>query len=161
MFLLTFPSGILFGISFDIFHSPPVTCQVRVVRFYKSCLLLLVLLLRVVLLFTVILAIIFASCILQWAAPDLNCKLQIGQRRTSTGELPSGVGSAGPQLPEENDRKFVTIECQKICQKRTSEATSMEMSDNLSENNVKKIPIEMSQNMSEKNVRQECQKILQ
>ena len=67
---------------------------------------------------------------LQWAAPDLNRELQIavgsagpqpgssgadwatpgltrgalertGQRRTSPGDLPSGVGSAGPQLPED------------------------------------------------------------
>ena len=59
-----------------------------------------------------IFAVIFASFTLQWAAPDLNCKLQIavgsaapqqgagewrGLRRTSTTDLPSGVGSAGPR----------------------------------------------------------------
>ena len=67
------------------------TCQVRVVRFYKSCPLLLVLLLspssppRPPCCLHVIFAVIFASFTLQWAAPDLNCKLQIA------------VGSAGPQ----------------------------------------------------------------
>ena len=148
------------------------TRQVRVVRFYKSCPVLLVLLL-------LLLAVIFASFTLPWAVPDLNCELQIavdiagpqrgapdwseqcrtstgssrlqwtspdlngelqigvssagpqrgapdcsgqrrvavgsagppagapersGQRRASTRELPSGVGSAGPQLPEKNRR---------------------------------------------------------
>ena len=111
------------------------TCQVRVVRFYKSCLARRLILLRVVLL----------SCMLQWAAPDLNCKLQIavgsagpqpgaqdysGQRRTSTGELASGVCSAGPHpgsfraewatpdltSQKKDVRRYVKKECQKICQ---------------------------------------------
>ena len=87
------------------------TCQVRVVRFYKSCpVVLLVLLL--------LLAVIFASFTLQWAVPDLNCELQIT------------VGSAGPQrgAPDSSGQRRTSAarkkcqkirqkECQKICQK--------------------------------------------
>ena len=38
-----------------------------------------------------------------WATPDLNrgAPERTGQRRTSPGDLPSGVGGAGPQLPED------------------------------------------------------------
>ena len=94
----------------------------------------------------------------QWAAPDLNSELQIavgsagpqpgssgadwatpdltrgarersGQRRTSPGDLPSGVGSAGPQLPED-----MSEDVSEICQKRMSE----HMSENVSDQNVRK-----------------------
>ena len=34
------------------------------------------------------------------AGPQRGARERSGQRRTSTGELPSGVGSAGPQPPE-------------------------------------------------------------
>ena len=110
------------------------TCQVRVVRFYKSCPFLLLLLL----------VLLFASfspssspassaalcCRAQRAAPDLNCKLQSalgitgprqgapkGQRRTSTGELLSGVRSAGPR-PGSICQKECQKKRQKICQKK-------------------------------------------
>ena len=38
-----------------------------------------------------------------WATPDLNrgALERTGQRRTSPGDLPSGRGSTGPQLPED------------------------------------------------------------
>ena len=55
-----------------------------------------------------------ASPRLQWAAPGLTRRAleRTGQRRTSPGELPSGVGSAGPQQPEDMSE---------ICQTRMSE----------------------------------------
>ena len=91
------------------------TCQVRVVRFYvcgPSFLRSFF--------FLFLLAVLFARCRqmstwtsrVQWAMPDLNREFQIavgsadlnrgapkrtGQRRTSTGELQSGLGNAGPQ----------------------------------------------------------------
>ena len=106
------------------------TCEVRVVRFYKSCpspfSLLpspssLLLPLCVVLLFAVIFAIIFASCMLQscrsqWAAPDLNTELQIAVG-SARRELASGVGSAGPGPAEKICQKICQKECQKICRK--------------------------------------------
>ena len=100
--------------STKVFFFP--TCQVRIVRFYKSCPLLLLLLLLL------LLVLLFASsspssspalcCRAQWASPDLSRELErewaaqdlnggarewSGHRRTSTGKLPSGVGSAGPR----------------------------------------------------------------
>ena len=134
----------------------------------------------------------------QWAAPDLNKECQIadcsgqrrtstgssrlqwaalgltrgvpersGQRRTSPGELPSGVGSAGPHQPEDMSKDLSEI-CQtrmsedmskdmsiemsdmKKCQKRTSERMSEDMSEDMSIETVKK---EMSnKRTSEKNV---------
>ena len=172
------------------------TCQVRVVRFYKSCPRLL---LRVVLLFAVIFAVIFASCMLQWAAPALNRKLQSagpqrgapdcsGQRRASTGssraewaapDLNRGApersgqrrtSAARKKMPENlsegNVRKYVRKgfqkicrrnvgkyvrkecqkicqkeyqkQCQKICQKRMAEEISIEMTENVSERNVRR-----------------------
>ena len=50
----------------------------------------------------------------QQGAPDCS-----GQRRTSTGSFPSGVGSAGPQLPEDMSK-----EMPEICQPRMSEDIS-------------------------------------
>ena len=144
----------------------------------RAVLLRLRLLLRVVLLFAVIFAIIFASCMLQSAPSDLNCKLQITvcsagpqqgvpdgsvQRRTSPGELQSGVCSAGPHPgssrtecaapdptgQEENARKYVRKECQKICQKR--------MSEDMSEKDVRRYVSKGCQKrMSEKDVRKGC-----
>ena len=88
--------------------------------------------------------------------PDLNrgALKRTGQCRTSTGELQSGLGNAGPQpgtvsglgsgefqLPEDMSEEDVTRyvrkecqklcqkKCQKICQKRMSEDRSEEMSD--------------------------------
>ena len=110
---------------------------------------------------------------MQWAAPDLNSELQIavgsagpqpgssgadwarpdltrgalertGQRRTSPGQLPSGVGSAGPQLPED-----MSGDVSEICQKRMSEEMSEEMSERMFED----MSEDMSKDMSEKNVR--------
>ena len=68
--------------------------------------------------------------LLQWAAPDLTggALERTGQRRTSPGELLSGVGSAGPQLPEDMSKDM-----------------SEEMPEDMSE--------DMSKDMSEKNVR--------
>ena len=62
-----------------------------------------------------------ASSRLQWAAPDLTrgAPERTGQRRTSPGELPSGVGSAGPQLP-----KGMSKDMSEICQPRMSEDMS-------------------------------------
>ena len=79
-----------------------------------------------------------ASPRLQWAAPDLTqgALERTGQRRTSPGELPSGVGSAGPQLPKDMPKDM---------SERMSEDMSIEMSEDMS--------IEMSDNMSDKNVR--------
>ena len=136
------------------------TCQVRVVRFYKkSCpalLLLLLLLLLLPLLGVVLLfAVIFAVCMLQWAAPDLNCKLQIamgsagpqrrasdrsGQGRASTGSSraewaapdPERNGSAGPQ-PQSAQPEWAASAA-KICQKRMSE----DMSENTAEKDVRR-----------------------
>ena len=105
---------------------------------------------------------------LPWATPDLNRELQIvsapglhrepqiavgsdltrgaldrtGQRRTSPAELPSGVGSAGPQLPEDMSKDM-------------SEEMSIEKSDNMSEKNARK----NVRRYVRRNVRQECQKI--
>ena len=110
-----------------------VICQVRIGRFYKIYFLLLPL--------------------LQWAAPDLNCKLQIavGSARPQRG-APDCSGQRGPQrgAPEwsgqrrtssradwavpdlsyqkKNAQKYVRQECQKICQKRISEDI-LEMSE--------------------------------
>ena len=71
-----------------------------------------------------------ASPRLQWAAPDLNrgAPERTGQRRTSPGDLPGGVGSAGPQLPEE-----MSGDVSEICQKRMSERMSEGMSEEMSE----------------------------
>ena len=115
-------------------------------------------LLLFLLVFADILAVLFARCRqmstwtsrLQWAAPDLNSELQIAvgsagpqqrapdcsaQRRTSTGELWSGLGHAGPhpgtsraewaapdlscqKICQKMCQKYVRKECQKICQKK-------------------------------------------
>ena len=95
---------------------------------------------------------------MQWAAPDLNSEPQIavgsagphpgalertGQRRTSPGDLPSGVGSPGPQLPE--NMKI----CQKMCQKKMSEDMSKEMSEDMSKNMSKEMSEDMSKEMSD------------
>ena len=90
-----------------------------------------------------------------WAAPDLNrgALERTGQRRTSPGDLPSGVGSAGPQLPED-----MSEDVSEICQKRMSERMSEEMPEDMSENMSKDMSEDMSKHMSEKNVRKECQK---
>ena len=146
-----------------------------------------------------IFAVVFASCMLQWAALDLNCKLQIalgsagpqrgapdcsGQRRTSTGELPSGVGSDGPHpgasraewaAPDlscqkkmtenmsannvrinanRNVRKYVRKERRKICQKKYQKKCQKICQIRTSEDMSK----EMSENMSKKNVRKLWQK---
>ena len=77
-----------------------------------------------------------ASSRLQWAAPDLNrgALERTGQRRTSTGELWSGLGNAGPhpgssraewaapdlssqKICQKMCQKYVRKECQKKCQK--------------------------------------------
>ena len=81
-----------------------------------------------------------------WATPDLNrgALERTGQRRTSTGDLPSGVGSAGPQLPED-----MSEDVSEICQKRMPERMSEEMSERMSED----MSEDMSKDMSEKNVR--------
>ena len=110
-----------------------------------------------------------ANCRSQWAPPDLNREGQIamgstgpqdlnpgapersGQCRASTGELPSGVGSTGPQLPEKN-RKYVRKESRKICQKICQK------------NDVRKYAKKECQKICQKkNVRnrKECQKICQ
>ena len=83
-----------------------------------------------------------ASPRLQWAAPDLirGALERTGQRRTSPGELPSGVGSAGPQLPQD-----IPKDMSEICQSRMSEDMSKEMSEDMS--------IEMSEKNVRKNVR--------
>ena len=126
---------------------------------------------------------------LRWAAPDLNSELQIavgsagpqqrapdcsGQRRTSPGELPSGLGSAGPHpgssradwaVPGLSGQKIFQKICQKrmsetmqkkcqkicheICQKRMSERMSEDMSEEMSED----MSIEMSERNVKKNVR--------
>ena len=151
------------------------TCQARVVRFYKSCPLLPLPLLRVVLLFAVILAVIFASCMLQWAAPDLNCKLQIavgsagpqrgapdcsGQRRTSTGSFRAEWG-AGPQRPARNARRYVRKNVRRYVRKNVRRYVRRYFRKECQ----KICQNRMSEDMSEKNVRKyvrkECQKICQ
>ena len=61
-----------------------------------------------------------ASSRLQWAAPDLNrgALEPTGQRRTSPGELWSGLGNAGthPGSPRA-EWAAPDLSCQKICQK--------------------------------------------
>ena len=100
-----------------------------------------------------------------WATPDLNRRAleRTGQRRTSPGDLPSGVGSAGPQQPEDVSeicqkecqkicqkkcqkmrQKICQKKCQKICRKRMSEEMSEDMSEEMSE----EMPEEMSEDMS-------------
>ena len=73
-----------------------------------------------------------------WATPDLTrgAVERTGQFRTSPRELPSGVGSAGPQLPED-----ISEDVSEICQKRISKEMSEEMSKDMSER--------MSEDMSE------------
>ena len=75
-----------------------------------------------------------AGARLQWAAPDLNrgALERTGQRRTSPGDLPSGVGSAGPQLPEDMSEDVSEI-CQKRMSEEMSDDMSLETSDNMSE----------------------------
>ena len=125
-----------------------------------------------------LLAVLFARCRqmstwtsrVQWAMPDLNRELQrpgsskadwampdlnrgapkrTGQRRTSPGDLPSGVGSAGPQLPED-----MSEDVSEICQKRMSENVRryIEMPEEMSK--------DMSEDMSEKNVRKNARRYL-
>ena len=145
------------------------TCQVRVVRFYVSCpcsspcpsfss--------------SASSSPVFASCgqrrtstgssRLQWAAPDLNrgapdCS---GQRRTSPGELPSGVGSAGPQLPQDMSKDMsemcqprmsedMSKEMSEMCQPRISEDMSKEMSKMCQKRMSERIPEDMPEDMSE------------
>ena len=114
---------------------------------------------------------------LQWAAPDLHrgAPERSGQRRTSPGELPNRVGSAGPLLPEKKCRKYVRQEYQKICQKGMSKDMSEEMSIELSEDMSERMSEDMSERLLEdtsdkdvrryvrkgyqKYVRHECQKI--
>ena len=98
----------------------------------------------------------------RWAAPDLNGELQIadldrearersGQRRASTsGEPASGVGSAGPQLPETNSEnmsdKNVRMHVGRNVRKNVRRYVRQEdMSEEMT--------IDMSENMSEKDVR--------
>ena len=89
------------------------------------------------------------SCGADWATPDLTRRAleRTGQRRTSPGDLPSGVGSAGPQLPED-----MSEDVSEICQKRMSESMSEDMSEEMSENMSKEMFEDMSKDMSEKNV---------
>ena len=153
------------------------TCQVRVVRFYVCCpsfffFLLLPSFFRLFLLvFADILAVLFARCQhgppdcsgqrrtstassrLQWAAPDLNRRAleRTGQRRTSPGELWSGLGNAGPQ-PGGSGADWATPDLtrgppERSGQRRTSAA--------------RRYVRRCARNMSEKNVRKKCQKICQ
>ena len=80
------------------------------------------------------------------AAPDLTrgAPEQTGQRRTSPGELPSGVGSAGPERPED-----MSEICQKRMSEDMSEEMSIEMSKDMSKREVKNISEEMSIEISE------------
>ena len=84
-----------------------------------------------------------------WATPDLNrgALERTGQRRTSPGDLPSGVGSAGPQLPED-----MSEDVSEICQKRMSERMSEDMSEEMSKRMSEDMSEDMSKDMSEKNV---------
>ena len=91
---------------------------------------------------------------LQWAAPDLNSGLQIavgsaGPQPGSSGadwatpdlgDLPSGVGSAGPQLPEDMSEDV---------SERMSEDMSEEMSERMSEDMSEEMSEDMSEEMSE------------
>ena len=144
------------------------TCQVRVVRFYVCCpsplrsfLPLLPRLRRhprrplrqMSLDVNMDLQSAVGSAGPQQRAPDCS-----GQRRTSTGQLWSGLGNAGPHpgssraewaAPDLSCQKI----CQKICQKRMSEEMSEEMSEDMSEEMSDDMSIETSDNMSEKNVR--------
>ena len=98
-----------------------------------------------------------ARCRSQSARPDLNRELS-GQRRTSPGELPSGVGSAGPHpgssraewaapdlscqkrisenMSDKNVKGYVRKECQKNIRK-ISEIISKRLSEDTSEKDVK------------------------
>ena len=88
-----------------------------------------------------------------WATPDLNrgAPERTGQRRASPGDLPSGVGSAGPQLPED-----MSEDVSEICQKRMSERMSEDMSEEMSENMSKDTSEDMSKDMS-KDMSEICQ----
>ena len=81
-----------------------------------------------------------------WATPDLTrgALERTGQRRTSPGDLPSGVGSAGPQLPED-----MSEDVSEICQKRMSEDMSEDMSEEMSEEMSENMSKDMSERMSE------------
>ena len=104
-----------------------------------------------------------ASCRSQWAAgPQPGSQDYNGQRRTSTGELASGVGSAGPHpgssraewaapdltSQKKEVRRYVR-KCQKECQKKCQKKCQKRMSEDMSEKDVRKY------------VRQECQRICQ
>ena len=113
----------------------------------------------------------------QCAAPDLTPERSV-QRRTSPGELPSGVCSAGPH-PRSSRAECAALDltrqkmCQEICQKGLSEICqtwmSEYMSEEMSEDMSKDMSEDMSKDMSEKNVRKnvtryvrkECQKEFQ
>ena len=92
---------------------------------------------------------------MQWEAPDLNrgAPKRTGQCRTSTGELQSGLGNAGPQ-PGSSKADWATPDL------------SRGPLSGLGSGGFQ-LPADMSQEMSEKsvrsyvrrNVRKECQKI--
>ena len=165
------------------------TCQVRVVRFYVcSPLPSLLLPPPLLLVFADILAVLFArrrqmstwTSRLQWAAPDLNSELQIavgtagpqqrapdcsGQRRTSTGELWSGLGNAGPQ-PGSSGADWATPDLNRGALERTGQRRTSpgdlpsgvgsagpqlpeDMSEDVSEICQKRMSERMSEDMSE------------
>ena len=113
------------------------TCQVRVVRFYKSCPPLL----------RVIFAVIFASfnyvtersgqrrISAGWAVPDLSRGASElgGQRRTSAA-----------RKKKRYVRKICQKECREKCQKRMWEDMPRDTSESMS----KEIPKDMSEDMS-------------
>ena len=120
----------------------------------------------------------FASRMLQWAAPDLNCKLQIavggagpelqaadhsGRRRTSTGS--SRAEWAAPGLnrgtPQRRSGQRRTAAIRKKMPENIPKKMSIEIE--MSEKYVKRMSeeemsIQMSKNMSEKNVRRYVKK---
>ena len=110
-----------------------------------------------------------ASSRLQWAAPDLNrgALERTGPRRTSPGDLPSGLGSAGPQLPEDmsdNMPERMAEDMSEEMSEDMSDNMSERMAEDMSEEMSEDMSIEMSDNMSDicqRECQKKCQKICQ
>ena len=130
-------------------------------------------------LLVLLLAVIFANFTSQWAAPGLNCELQIATGNSGSqwaelhGELASGVGRAGSQwgaAERSGQCRNVTgnsraewaspgLNRQENMPKDLSEGVSERMAEDMSERMSEGMPKKMSKNMS-KNAMNICQTIL-
>ena len=113
------------------------TCQVRIVKFYVSCVLLLLLLLLLLLFVSVVCRTSTAIVRVQRSVPELNCNVKSSRFR------------AGPacSVPRRTSTAILKI-CQEQCQNM-----SERMSENMSRRMSKDMSKRMSQDMSKNNVK--------